>query len=476
MPISRNNDQNIKRLCAKMSENFPDECKSKLSKLPDSTSYLAQSVDKNDLNFAYDHMYASNTENGEINTTITEDANCQSAESEVKFWKEWLILHLDLIQQQSDEILNKERTILILQQENEMLKERISCMERGAPFHPNKFYNNHSTSFLDEGLDMTQDSSVCDEDNKNCLDLLDLNCENGTCPPLKLAKFEENSRSDGESQTGKPSIDNKFDSQVNYHKISDKLKSESEIADCNSTSAGFDFTVNSSDEFDPMRNLRMSIRRKRLSNSSAVSNNDSVLEEKRSFRKFKKRRKRVLKDSQILTTTDQYITEAGRTNLRLSNVTDLQEIPNNTNLEVPRWRVKVYASCYAMEGTENLDDEVFNKRHSRLENDERRRKRWDVQRIREQRVIEKLKQRQERLGSGSRTDEQTDSVLSLWPTLENIKYLEVSDQLPVSAFGSPIPKIAPSEFNLPWLSNPSLITSKKGSTKRTTLRRKNSRR
>ncbi|EFA03911.2 hypothetical protein TcasGA2_TC014045 [Tribolium castaneum] len=455
-----------------MSENFPDECKSKLSKLPDSTSYLAQSVDKSDLNFAYDHMYASNTENGEINTT--QDANCQSAESEVKFWKDWLILHLDLIQQQSDEILNKERTILILQQENEMLKERISCMERGAPFHPNKFYNNHSTSFLDEGLDMTQDSSPCDEDNKNCLDLLDLNCENGTCPPLKLAKFEQNS--DGESQTGNPSIDNKFDSQVNYHKISDKLKSESEIVtDCNSASAGFDFTVNSG-EFDPMRNLRMSIRRKRLSNSSAVSNNDSVLDDKRSFRKFKKRHKRILKDSQILTTTDQYITEAGRTNLRLSNVTDMQEIPNNTNLEVPRWRVKVYASCYAMEGTENLDDEVYNKRHSRLENDERRRKRWDVQRIREQRVIEKLKQRQERMGSGSRTDEQIESVLSLWPTLDNIKYLEVSDQLPVAAFGSPIPKIAPSEFSLPWLANPALITNKRGSTKRTTVRKKNSKR
>jgi len=30
-----------------------------------------------------------------------------------------------------------------------------------------------------------------------------------------------------------------------------------------------------------------------------------------------------------------------------------------------------------MEGTENLDDEVFNKRHQRLEVDERRRKRWD---------------------------------------------------------------------------------------------------
>lgn len=44
-------------------------------------------------------------------------------------------------------------------------------------------------------------------------------------------------------------------------------------------------------------------------------------------------------------------------------------------IQVPRWRVKVYTSCYTMEGTENLDDDVYNKRHLRLENDERRRKR-----------------------------------------------------------------------------------------------------
>lgn len=36
----------------------------------------------------------------------------------------------------------------------------------------------------------------------------------------------------------------------------------------------------------------------------------------------------------------------------------------------------MYTSCYSMEGTENLDDEVFNRRHLRLENDERRRKRF----------------------------------------------------------------------------------------------------
>ena len=44
--------------------------------------------------------------------------------------------------------------------------------------------------------------------------------------------------------------------------------------------------------------------------------------------------------------------------------------------QVPSWRLKIYTSCYTMEGTENLDDEVFNKRHQRLEIDERRRKRY----------------------------------------------------------------------------------------------------
>lgn len=118
---------------------------------------------------------------------------------------------------------------------------------------------------------------------------------------------------------------------------------------------------------------------------------------------------------------------------------DFNEI---ASFQVPRWRVKVYASCYTMEGTENLDDEVYNKRHSRLETDERRRKRWDVQRIREQRVIEKLKQRQERVGSGSRTDEPSEPIQSLLPKIEDVRFLEISDELPVAAFGCPIPNIS----------------------------------
>lgn len=62
-----------------------------------------------------------------------------------------------------------------------------------------------------------------------------------------------------------------------------------------------------------------------------------------------------------------------------------------------------------------------------------------MQRIREQRIIEKLKQRQERSSSGTQL-EQNEPIESLWPTLEDIRYLEVCEELPVSAFGCPVPR------------------------------------
>lgn len=85
-----------------------------------------------------------------------------------------------------------------------------------------------------------------------------------------------------------------------------------------------------------------------------------------------------MKDDKILTCNEQYVTSA--CDVFSSDQQLAMEVAAaaaaSTSLEVPRWRVKVYTSCYTMEGTENLDDDVFNKRHSRLENDERRRKRY----------------------------------------------------------------------------------------------------
>ena len=69
--------------------------------------------------------------------------------------------------------------------------------------------------------------------------------------------------------------------------------------------------------------------------------------------------------------------------------------------------------------------------------------RWDVQRIREQRIVDKLKQRQERIESSSRGDESSVPIDSLWPSSDDVKILEICDNLPVSAFGCPIPKLEP---------------------------------
>lgn len=123
-----NNDQNINRVCTKMSDGLSGQNHNAnlLCASTENINYFAGTNNVGDacaadgLNDSYDHMYATDTaDNGDV--VNNSDSNCQSAESEVKFLKDWLILHLDLIQQQNDDILSKERTILILQQENEMV-------------------------------------------------------------------------------------------------------------------------------------------------------------------------------------------------------------------------------------------------------------------------------------------------------------------------------------------------------------------
>ena len=64
-------------------------------------------------------------------------------------------------------------------------------MERGKPFQPNNFYK-RSPKYEGESFteDMTQNSSASDEDNKNNIRLLDLNCDNGNNCALELSSYE----------------------------------------------------------------------------------------------------------------------------------------------------------------------------------------------------------------------------------------------------------------------------------------------
>lgn len=125
-----------------------------------------------------------------------------------------------------------------------------------------------------------------------------------------------------------------------------------------------------------------------------------------------------------------------------------------STVEVPSWREKPYTSCYTMEGTENLDDKVFEKRHQKLEAEERRQLRWHMRRVREQRHVERLRQRQrDSWCSGlSSSSYQQPSVYTIWPQPQrDLKAIEITDTLPVLAFGEDLPELAPSDFKLPWV-------------------------
>lgn len=151
-------------------------------------------------------------------------------------------------------------------------------------------------------------------------------------------------------------------------------------------------------------------------------------------------------------------------------VAELKE--GESNLEVPNWKeidsigldeeVAQEEAPSLIVTSEDLSEAAFLKRHSKHEADERRRKKWDIQRFREQRTIEKLKKRQFKSDIYSTSvsgvqptqfvEEQANIAfpMSLYPNLTSIRHVETTEYLPVQAFGEPIPTLHNQEFQLPW--------------------------
>ncbi|NWZ45769.1 MSL1 protein, partial [Brachypodius atriceps] len=143
---------------------------------------------------------------------------------------------------------------------------------------------------------------------------------------------------------------------------------------------------------------------------------------------------------------------------------------------IPSWRdhvVEPLRDPNPSDLLENLDDSVFSKRHAKLELDEKRRKRWDIQRIREQRILQRL---QLRMYKRKGIQESEPEVTSFFPEpddgeawegavggggadrgsqtlwfLSIVESLLITPYLPVVAFGRPLPKLTPQNFELPWL-------------------------
>ncbi|XP_077056884.1 male-specific lethal 1 homolog [Siphateles boraxobius] len=122
------------------------------------------------------------------------------------------------------------------------------------------------------------------------------------------------------------------------------------------------------------------------------------------------------------------------------------------DVAIPSWRENIMEPIQeedAVDIPESLDDSVFLKRHAKLELDEKRRKRWDIQRIREQRMLQRLQQRMEK--KKTNVQESEPEVSSFHPDLENVEAILVTPFLPVVAFGRPLPNIPAQNFELPWL-------------------------
>ena len=166
-------------------------------------------------------------------------------------------------------------------------------------------------------------------------------------------------------------------------------------------------------------------------------------------------KKKMLRSSFMLTKKE-YITREWTFNDideeigQMNKSTSLKD--DEINLEIPNWTIKEYTGSYSIEGIEDLSDEVFLKRHQKLEIDEKRRKKWDVQRIREQRTIERLKRRhcKQEILENVETVETESNLCSFFPAADSIKFIEITDDLPVQAFGETIPLLQPTEFTLPW--------------------------
>uniref|UniRef100_A0A1A7YBZ3 Male-specific lethal 1 homolog n=1 Tax=Iconisemion striatum TaxID=60296 RepID=A0A1A7YBZ3_9TELE len=118
---------------------------------------------------------------------------------------------------------------------------------------------------------------------------------------------------------------------------------------------------------------------------------------------------------------------------------------------IPSWRenhIEPLEEDSSCNPPEPLDDGAFLKRHAKLELDEKRRKRWDIQRIREQRMFQRLQQRMNRKKV---IQEAEPELSSFYPETEDVEAIVVTPFLPVVAFGRPLPKLTQQNFELPWL-------------------------
>lgn len=403
-----------------------------------------------------DHLYCNDVRNsGFIKSSVRSDLI--SIIKENKQLKSMLLLHLDLIQEQSDQLLTKEKLISNLRKENESLKLKIDRIGKRVVY---KQLHNHTTSIVNgkarkngessKGHFRTNFSGKCQTVPivQNVKQEMRIR-EEKSLPEIAEKQVKINGVSFGKIVLG--NVEN-FENitpvaegppDIKQEVIEDHLPQFPEIQNLSPQSE--ETMIDSKDD---VRNTVSEILKpkRRLSETSEI------------LTIFSEQSKKLPKIP-AMTTSKQYMTRDwdlfGLEEELMQVIEKRQAL--EISLEVPSWRIvnEEEDDNLGKEAKAICEDEVreesYIKSHLKFETEERRRKKWDVQRIREQRTIQRLKMRQNKLKTGNGEVKASLCPASFYPSPNTIHFIHVTDELPVQAFGELIPSLTPLDFTLPWM-------------------------
>lgn len=127
------------------------------------------------------------------------------------------------------------------------------------------------------------------------------------------------------------------------------------------------------------------------------------------------------------------VIEDNKKNKPVNNHEDASNGSSSTSeniILVPSYREKVFTPLYRIEGTENITDEIYLKRHQKHENEEKQIKKWDMRRQREDFERMKLiqKQRKKSTSATVQTNDQIDDKQNLYE-IETIEIVADESEL-----------------------------------------------
>ncbi|XP_071961735.1 male-specific lethal 1-like 1 [Antedon mediterranea] len=182
----------------------------------------------------------------------------------------------------------------------------------------------------------------------------------------------------------------------------------------------------------------------RCGSPSKITKDGSSTPAKRRYRRFKKYKE--LGEDKFHRTKVLY---PSFRDLRIRDEEDDDLPVDSAYVIVPTWRVSHLNTSSDDSNSseiEKTDDHTVEMRHQKMEMDEKKRKKWDVQRIRQIREHERLEMKQLEREIAHRED----VIETFEPDIDDMLRIEVCDTIPVSAFGMLVPTISESEFSLPW--------------------------